>query len=129
MQEMQARGRCEVLRVGVLSPRDSQIGLRDPAGWRDEAIRRKQSRMVDWRGSIAPDENATSLLASRVLMLIARLVLGSTVIMAMLVPVFVVGTSLGNPFDRRMRMMPAAPDKRVCQQDASGDQHKGSIHG
>lgn len=49
--------------------------------------------------------------------------------MAMLVPVFVVGASLGNPFDRRMRMMPAAPDKRVCQQNCGSDQHKRTIHG
>jgi hypothetical protein len=55
---------------------------------------------------------------------VVRLVLRSTVLVAVLV----VSARLGNPFDRRMRMMPAAPDKRVCQQDGSGQKHKGSIH-
>ncbi|MGD9722643.1 MAG: hypothetical protein AB7O59_15025 [Pirellulales bacterium] len=47
---------------------------------------------------------------------VARLALWSTVIMAMLV----VSTRLGNPFCRRMRMVPAAPKQRVCKQDGGG---------
>lgn len=48
--------------------------------------------------------------------------------MIVAMPVLVVRTRTSNSSGRRMRMMPAAPGKRVCQQDGSGQKHKGSIH-
>ena len=64
MQEMQARGRSEVLRVGVIGPSDSQFGLCDRAGRHNEAISRQHSRLVDRQWPVASYENTTSFLAS-----------------------------------------------------------------
>jgi hypothetical protein len=64
MQEMQARGRSEVLRFGVLGPDNFQFGLRDRSRRYNEAISRQQSRLVDRQWPIASNENTTSFLAS-----------------------------------------------------------------
>jgi hypothetical protein len=64
MQEMQARGRSEVLRVGVRGPSDSQFGLRDRDGRDNEAISRQHYRAVDRQWPVATYENTTSFLAS-----------------------------------------------------------------
>ncbi|MGE0770004.1 MAG: hypothetical protein AB7L90_26495 [Hyphomicrobiaceae bacterium] len=108
MQEVEPRGRREVLRGRVFRTDEPQFSLRTNGQRLDTAVDGRQRLLIDVDRTVASDKHARTLLAGTRLMVVVRIGRLFPVLMAM----FIVNARLADRVPC-MCMMPAAPGNRV----------------